>query len=80
MDQILGADRQSMLAEIRDLRAHTSISRIQHQEERERLSEQLNSVEDQTSKRERQLKRQSKNASHSVENLKVEQVFSFRSD
>ncbi|KAL5007012.1 hypothetical protein ScPMuIL_015818 [Solemya velum] len=58
LDQILGADRQSMLAEIRDLRAHTSISRIQHQEERERLSEQLSSVEDQTSKRERQLKRQ----------------------
>nr|XP_022305127.1 A-kinase anchor protein 9-like isoform X11 [Crassostrea virginica] len=58
LEQIFSADRQSLLAEIRDLRAHTNVSVLRHQEEKERLTEQLNSVEDQTSKRERQLKRQ----------------------
>jgi len=58
MDQIFHADRQSLLAEIRDLRAHSNISSIRHQEERERLSDQLNDIEDQSNKRERQLKRQ----------------------
>lgn len=60
LEQIFSADRQSLLAEIRDLRAHTNVSVLRHQEEKERLTEQLNSVEDQTSKRERQLKRQGK--------------------
>ena len=58
MEQIFSADRQSLLAEIRDMRAHTNVSVLRHQEEKERLTEQLNSVEDQTSKQEHQLKRQ----------------------
>ncbi|XP_065929017.1 A-kinase anchor protein 9 isoform X17 [Magallana gigas] len=58
LDQIFSADRQSLLAEVRDLRAHANVSGLRHQEEKERLTEQLNCVEDQTSKRERQLKRQ----------------------
>ena len=58
MDQIFSADRQSMLAEIRDLRAHATISRMHHQEERERLNEKLANAEDTGSKKERQLKRQ----------------------
>ncbi|XP_061193837.1 golgin subfamily B member 1-like [Saccostrea echinata] len=58
LEQIFSADRQSLLAEIRDLRAHANVSVMRHQEEKERLTEQLNNVEDQTSKRERQLKRQ----------------------
>jgi len=57
-EQILGADRQSMLAEIRDLRAHTTIARLQHQEERDRLHERLAHAEDNAIKKERQLKRQ----------------------
>lgn len=60
LDQIFSADRQSLLAEVRDLRAHANVSGLRHQEEKERLTEQLNCVEDQTSKRERQLKRQGK--------------------
>ena len=60
LEQIFSADRQLLLAEVRDLRAHTNVSVLRHQEEKERLTEQLNSVEDQTSKRERQLKRQGK--------------------
>ena len=60
MDQIFAADRQSQLAEIRDLRAHATISRMHHQEERERLSEKLANAEDHGSKKERQLKRQGK--------------------
>ena len=47
-----------MLAEIRDLRAHATISRMHHQEERERLNEKLANAEDHGSKKERQLKRQ----------------------
>lgn len=47
-----------MLAEIRDLRAHTNISMMKHQEEREKMSEQLSTIEDQTTKKERQAKRQ----------------------
>ena len=58
LDQIFSADRQSMLAEIRDLRAHATISRMHHQEERERLNEKLANAEDHGSKKERQLKRQ----------------------
>lgn len=60
LDQIFSADRQSLLAEVRDLRAHANVSGLRHQEEKERLTEQLNCVEDQTLKRERQLKRQGK--------------------
>lgn len=60
LDQIFSADRQSLLAEVRDLRAHANVSGLRHQEEKERLTEQLNCVEDQTSKCERQLKRQGK--------------------
>ena len=58
MDQIFSADRQSMLAEIRDLRAHATISRMHFQEERERLNEKLSNTEDSGTKKERQLKRQ----------------------
>ena len=47
-----------MLAEIRDLRAHTNISLMKHQEEREKMTEQLSTIEDQTTKKERQAKRQ----------------------
>lgn len=66
MDQIFSADRQSMLAEIRDLRAHATISRMHHQEERERLAEKLANAEDQGSKKERQLKRQGNDQMSSI--------------
>ncbi|KAK3108598.1 hypothetical protein FSP39_011672 [Pinctada imbricata] len=58
IDQIFKADRQSMLAEIRDLRAHANINSLRYQEEKERLTDQLSNMEDNTTKRERQLKRQ----------------------
>lgn len=70
LDQIFSADRQSLLAEVRDLRAHANVSGLRHQEEKERLTEQLNCVEDQTSKRERQLKRQGKQTSKRERQLK----------
>lgn len=60
MDQMYSADRQSLLAEIRDLRSHASITRLQLQEEKQRLSQQLSSTEEQLSKREHHLKRQRK--------------------
>nr|XP_034309966.1 A-kinase anchor protein 9 isoform X20 [Crassostrea gigas] len=69
LDQIFSADRQSLLAEVRDLRAHANVSGLRHQEEKERLTEQLNCVEDQTSKRERQLKRQDEDDSVVVQLL-----------
>ncbi|KAL3832339.1 hypothetical protein ACJMK2_023991, partial [Sinanodonta woodiana] len=58
LDQIFSADRQSLLAEVRDLRAHATIMRMQHQEERDRLKDQFDNLEDQSTKKERQLKRQ----------------------
>ena len=58
MDQIFSADRQSMLAEIRDLRAHATISRMHFQEEKDRLNDKLANTEDSGTKKERQLKRQ----------------------
>ncbi|XP_033761450.1 A-kinase anchor protein 9-like [Pecten maximus] len=71
LDQIFHADRQSLLAEIRDLRAHINISQIRSQEERERLSDQLNDVEDQGNKRERQLKRQVKLLEYKLQQEKI---------
>ncbi|KAK3603155.1 hypothetical protein CHS0354_042986 [Potamilus streckersoni] len=58
LDQIFSADRQSLLSEVRDLRAHATIMRMQHQEERDRLKDQFDNLEDQSTKKERQLKRQ----------------------
>ena len=58
MDQIFNADRQSMLAEIRDLHAHATIARMHNHEERAKASERLQDTEDQAVKKERQLKRQ----------------------
>ncbi|XP_052799079.1 A-kinase anchor protein 9-like isoform X12 [Mya arenaria] len=57
-EQIFSADRQSLLAELRDLRAHATIARLQQQEERDRLHEKLAHAEDNALKKERQLKRQ----------------------
>lgn len=64
-----------MLAEIRDLRAHTNISMMKHQEEREKMSEQLSTIEDQTTKKERQAKRQG----NSFNSLKSYILYDFKS-
>ncbi|KAL4221886.1 A-kinase anchor protein 9 [Mactra antiquata] len=58
LDQVFNADRQSMLAEIRDLRAHATITRMHQQEEKDRLNEKVTNTEDQALKKERQLKRE----------------------
>ncbi|XP_052094804.1 A-kinase anchor protein 9-like isoform X6 [Mytilus californianus] len=71
LDQIFKADRQSMLAEIRDLRAHTNISMMKHQEEREKMSEQLSTIEDQTTKKERQAKRQAQLLEYKLQQEKI---------
>ncbi|XP_060082601.1 A-kinase anchor protein 9-like [Ylistrum balloti] len=71
LDQIFHADRQSLLAEVRDLRAHINICQIRSQEERERLSDQLNEIEDQGNKQERQLKRQVKLLEYKLQQEKI---------
>ncbi|XP_071157946.1 A-kinase anchor protein 9-like isoform X3 [Mytilus edulis] len=71
LGQIFNADRQSMLAEIRDLRAHTNISMMKHQEEREKMSEQLSTIEDQTTKKERQAKRQAQLLEYKLQQEKI---------
>ncbi|XP_023932466.1 A-kinase anchor protein 9-like [Lingula anatina] len=71
MDQIFSADRQSLLAEVRDLQAHVSIIRLGHQEEKERLAEQLRHAEGQLTKRERQLKRQLEMLEYKLQQEKV---------
>ena len=60
MQQAFGADRQSLLAEVRDLRANLNILRLQRQEDTQSLSDQLSLTEEHASKRERQLKRNRK--------------------
>ncbi|XP_064648661.1 A-kinase anchor protein 9-like isoform X5 [Lineus longissimus] len=58
MEQIFCADRQSLLAEIRDLRAHMNVIRIETQEEKQRHASNISSSEEVASKKERQLKSQ----------------------
>ena len=55
-----------MLVDIRDSRAHTNVSLMKHPEEREKMCEQLNTIEDQTNKKERQAKRQGMVITHKV--------------
>ncbi len=57
---MLSADRQSLVAEVRDLRAQLQLSGLEKRGDRSKLSDQLHVLEDQFDKRERQLKRQRK--------------------
>ena len=58
LKQMISADRQSLLGEIRDLRAKLSMSNLEKQDDHSKLSDQLNHLQEQYGKRERQLKRQ----------------------
>ncbi|XP_052080983.1 uncharacterized protein LOC127718924 [Mytilus californianus] len=60
-----------MLAEIRDLRAHTNISMMKHQEEREKMSEQLSGLEEQTTRKERQAKIQAQMLEFKLQQEKI---------
>ena len=58
MEQIYGADRASLLAEVHDLRYSNNTSRIELQEVRQKSTRQLSALEEQSTNREKQLKRQ----------------------
>ena len=60
MQQLESAERESLLAENRELHAQMTVLQVDKQEEAHRLLEQLSTTEEQASRRERQLKRQSK--------------------
>ena len=60
LQQMISADRQSLLAEVRDLRSTLSLSRLEKHDDHSKLADQLNILQEQYSKRERQLKRQRK--------------------
>lgn len=64
MEQIYGADRASLLAEVHDLRVNHNSSRIELQEVRQRSTQQLSALEEQSSNREKQLKRQLETMEH----------------
>ena len=58
----MNADRQSMLAEIRELRRQLSSTRNEHQGDLNKLAEQSSVLEEQFTNKERQLRRQSKSS------------------
>ncbi|XP_041478485.1 pericentrin-like isoform X3 [Lytechinus variegatus] len=64
MEQIYGADRASLLSEVHDLRVNHNASRIELQEVRQRSTQQLSALEEQSSNREKQLKRQLETMEH----------------
>ncbi len=55
---MMSADRQSLLTEIRDLRSTLSLSRLQKRDDHSKLADELNLLQEQFSKRERNLRRQ----------------------
>ena len=57
LEQMISADRLSLLGEIRDLRSTLSLSRLEKQDDHSKLADQLNILQEQFSKRERELKR-----------------------
>lgn len=58
VEQIYGADRSSILGESRDLFSQNNALQEELQRSRQRLTQQLKALEEQSNKRERQLKRQ----------------------
>ncbi|XP_030846595.1 A-kinase anchor protein 9 isoform X6 [Strongylocentrotus purpuratus] len=64
MEQIYGADRASLLTEVHDLRVNHNASRIELQEIRQRSTQQLSALEEQSSNREKQFKRQLETMEH----------------
>ena len=67
MEQVYSADRASLLAEIRDVRAHNNVLQLDLQDERQKLAQQLSSLEEHGTRREKQLMRQCKFGKWSVE-------------
>ena len=57
LEQMISADRLSLLGEIRDLRSTLSLSRLEKQDDHSQLADQLNILQEQFSRRERELKR-----------------------
>ena len=57
LEQMISADRLSLLGEIRDLRSTLSLSRLEKQDDHSKLADQLNILQEQFGKRERELKR-----------------------
>ena len=64
MEQVVTADRQSLLSELQDCKAQIAIMELQHHEEKHELSEKLTNLERQMTKREEQSQRHSKYISH----------------
>ena len=60
MEQVYSADRASLLAEVRDVRAHNNVLQLELQDERQKLAQQLSTLEENGSRREKQLARQCK--------------------
>ncbi|XP_041119285.1 pericentrin isoform X2 [Polyodon spathula] len=58
LEQLLSADRSSLLSEIQSLQAQQRISHLQNQEQLQQLQASLTTAEEQASKREHQLRRQ----------------------
>ena len=57
LEQMISADRLSLLGEIRDLRSTLSLSRLEKQDDHSKLADQLKILQEQFGKRERELKR-----------------------
>ena len=72
MEQIYSADRASLLSEIRDVRSHNHILQLDLTDDRQKLTQQLSSLEEHGSRREKQLKRQRKYCCHkTLQNYQV---------
>ncbi|XP_033640014.1 A-kinase anchor protein 9-like isoform X2 [Asterias rubens] len=71
MEQVYTADRASLLAEVEHVRAHSDMTALELQEQRQKLTSQLNSVEEHGTNRERQLKRQLEMMEHKYRQERV---------
>ncbi|GAB1603380.1 golgin subfamily B member 1-like isoform X5 [Argonauta hians] len=71
LKQVLCADRQSMVSEMRDLKSRQAIMQLQHHEEQEQLTDKLCELERQKCKHEEQLQRQIKLLEYRLEQSRV---------
>ncbi|XP_036362251.1 A-kinase anchor protein 9 [Octopus sinensis] len=71
LEQVICADRQSLVSEVRDMKAKLAIMQLQHHDDKEQLTDKLQELEKQRIKREDQLQRHIKLLEYRLEQSRV---------
>uniref|UniRef100_A0A0L8HVS7 Pericentrin/AKAP-450 centrosomal targeting domain-containing protein n=1 Tax=Octopus bimaculoides TaxID=37653 RepID=A0A0L8HVS7_OCTBM len=71
LEQVICADRQSLVSEVRDMKAKLAIMQLQHHDDKEQLTDKLQELERQRCKREDQLQRHIKLLEYRLEQSRV---------